>query len=141
MTAQIAEVLILDGEKVALLSCPPLPTGHPQVIMGDPGDHPPGILGSTACWRRYQGTWEIRDGRLWLVGLEGLYRFQGEAPILADWFSGTLRVPRGAMLHYVHMGFESVYEQELLIAVEAGVVTGQTLIDNRAGPPEPPRPI
>lgn len=26
---------------------------------------------STACWRRYYGTWEIRDRKLFLTNIEG----------------------------------------------------------------------
>jgi hypothetical protein len=47
-------------------------------------------------------------------------------------------VPRGKMLHYVHIGLRVGLRHELLIAVERGVVTGQTLIDPQAAPPEPP---
>ena len=78
------------------------------------------ILFSTACWRGYIGTWEVRDDRFYLVDIEGLWRKEGDDPILADWFTGTLRIPRGEMLHYVHMGFGSVYEKELHIKIEAG---------------------
>lgn len=36
------------------------------------------------------------------------------------------------MLHYVHMGFASVYERELRITVANGVVTHTEVVDNRA---------
>src|SRR5215813_12434892 len=55
----------------------------------------------------------------------------GTKPLLADWFTGILRVPRCEMLAYVHMGFGSVYEQELHIHVERGRVTGTRVYDNR----------
>lgn len=51
--------------------------------------------------------------------------------MLADWFSGVIRIPRGEMLHYVHMGFGSVFEQELHIKIERGVVVNSRVIDNR----------
>ena len=35
------------------------------------------------------------------------------------------------MLHYVHMGFGSVYEEELHIKIERGIVTKTNVIDNR----------
>ena len=85
---------------------------------------------STGCWRRYIGTWEIKDGRFYLVGLRGIYRLDGE-PIFADWFTGALRIPKGEMLQYVHMGFGSVYEQELHIRITKGIVVRTRLIDNR----------
>jgi len=36
---------------------------------------------------------------------------------------GELRVPRGKLLEYVHMGYGSTYEEDCLIGVEKGVVT------------------
>jgi hypothetical protein len=135
MTAQIPERLILDGLESSMAFCPPLPVGHPRLVQAEPGAQPaPGdsaVLHSTACWRQYQGTWEIKDGRLFLVSLRGLYHLDGPEPLPADWFTGVLRIPRGEMLHYVHMGFGSVFEQELHIKIEQGRVTNSRTVDNR----------
>ena len=135
MTAQIHEKLIFDGEDTSMAFCPPLPEKHPRIVEDHPDlatrDAHSSILFSTACWRRYQGTWEIRDSRFYLVGLRGRLALRGEDPILADWFSGVLRIPKGKMLQYVHMGFGSVYEQEAHVKVEKGIVTSSRVIDNR----------
>ncbi len=131
MTAQIHERLILEGEETTMACCPELPEGHPRLVAADPRKAADPALTSTACWRGYQGTWEIKDGRLYLVSVSGRYALQGEEPLFAHWFSGTLRVPRGQVLRYVHMGFETVYERELYIKVEKGVVVGSWLVDNR----------
>lgn len=135
MTAQIPEQLILDGEETSMAFCPDLPEGDPRIeerrLERLPIDAPDAVLGSTACWRRYQGTWEIRDGRFYLVDIRGCFRLREGVPILADWFSGILRVPRGEMLQYVHMGFGSVYEQEVHIKIEEGLVVATRVIDNR----------
>ncbi len=135
MTAQMPEVLILDGEEVSITCCPRVPKKHPRIVEIDitnPDERRgPGILYSTACWRRYQGTWEIKDGLFFLVGLRGRFRLLGEEPLLADWFSGTLRIPRGKRLLYVHMGFGSVYEQEIHIKIRKGKVGKSRTIDNR----------
>ncbi|HKI20973.1 MAG TPA: hypothetical protein VKA15_23980 [Isosphaeraceae bacterium] len=76
------------------------------------------------------GTWEIRDGRFYLKGLRGRIELRGEAPLLADWFTGVLRIPRGELLLYVHMGFGSDYEQEVHVKVEERIVTEFRVIDN-----------
>lgn len=137
MTAQIREILILDGQKTSMASCPDIPDELPELRACDVDDQSePGydrIFGSTACWRGYQGTWEIRDGHLYLVDIRGRYRLRStdSKPIPATWFTGALRVPRGERLQYVHMGFGSVYEEELHIEVVAGKVEGTTVIDNR----------
>ncbi len=130
MTAQAHEVLILDGEETSMTSCPAIPADHErieavpmeEVAEAIRSGRIRGPVLSTTCWRKYIATWEIREGRLYLVSIEGIYRLAGEGPLHADWVSGILRVPRGQMTRYVHMGFESEYEKELLITVEGGVV-------------------
>ncbi|MBN2472894.1 MAG: hypothetical protein JXN59_19385 [Anaerolineae bacterium] len=134
MTAQIHEGLILDGEQTSMAFCPPLPEGHPRLIELDDyetRDGSPIILSSTACWRRYQANWEVKNGAFYLVGIQGRYRLEGDEPLLADWFSGVLRIPRGEMLQYVHMGFGSVYEEEVHIKIRKGRVVKRRIIDNR----------
>ena len=86
---------------------------------------------STACWRRYVGSWEIKDERLWLIGLTGAWHLEGQEPLWAEWFSGVLRVPTGPLLQYVHQGFSSVYAEELLITVENGRVVRRERVDHR----------
>lgn len=122
-----------------MASCPPLPASHPQIIELAPEDlwsrkDLPSIIGSTACWRGYIGTWEIREGRLYLKRIQGRYEMIGDDPILADWFSGILRIPRGGLLQYVHMGFESVHERDLFVKVDGGRVTESWTVDNRDRP-------
>ena len=135
MTAQIHEILILDGEKTSMMACPPLPRRHPRILEAGADrarDKPDdSFIFSTACWRRYQGTWEIKDDQFYLVGLRGRFQLGAGEPIRADWVSGILCVPRGELLEYVHMDFESVYEQELHIEIERGRVVNRTIIDNR----------
>jgi hypothetical protein len=138
MTAQIHELLVLDGEWTSMTTEPPLPQRHPRVAVAPEELQKAAsrIVFSTACWRRYRGTWEIRDGRLSLIALEGRYELKGDGPLPADWFSGLLNVPRGKMLEYVHMGYLSVFEEELHITVERGVVTDRRVIDNRGRVPK-----
>lgn len=135
MTAQMHERLIIDGAETSMAFCPPLPEGHPRLVALVPGTSPDretsSILYSTACWRQYQGTWEIKDGRFYLTHVRGRFHLQGSEPLLADWFSGVLRIPRGRMLRYIHMGFGSVFEEELHIKIERGVVISSRLLDNR----------
>jgi hypothetical protein len=136
MTAQIHERLKYEGEELSMAYCPPIPLGHPRIAEIDVekrayDSQDSMILFSTACWRRYQGSWEVKDGRFYLTGLRGLYQLAGDEPLLADWFTGILRIPRGELLHYVHMGFGSVYEQELHVKIEAGMVTDSRVVDNR----------
>lgn len=132
-------------------SCPPLPAGHPRLLAVAAPDLTkregvPGVVFSTGCWRRYLGTWEVKGGRLYLTRVKGLYELVGDEPLFADWVSGWLVVPRGDVLRYVHMGFGSVYERELHLRFEAGVLAETREVDNRGrtdgGPavPTPPPP-
>lgn len=141
MTAQIGERLILDGKPTSMAFCPTLPENHPRItevsLEEARQDDENAILFSTACWRGYQGTWQIADGRFYLVGLRGRWRLSGDEPLLADWFSGVLRIPQGQMLHYVHMGYGSVYEQEIHIRIEKGAVVASRIKDNRGDKHDP----
>lgn len=135
MTAQVHENLIFEGEQTSMACSPPLPERHPRIIELDPEDMETEkvswIISSTACWRQYIGTWEIKDGRFYLVDITGRYKMAGNDPIPADWFSGVIRIPKGELLHYVHMGFGSVYEQEIHVKIENGEVVKSRTIDNR----------
>jgi hypothetical protein len=149
MTAQIHETLIYEGEVASMTSCPPLPAGHPRLVaaaepFATKREGVPSVIFSTACWRRYLGTWELKDGRLYLKEVIGIYELEGGEPLFADWVSGWLVVPRGELLNYVHMGFESVYERELHLRFDAGVLAETREVDNRRGRapagPGAPRP-
>lgn len=131
MTAQIHEALVLDGQPASMAFCPPLPVSHPRISEREVGQGDDPILSSTGCWRRYQGSWEIRDNKLYLVGIKGRFVLSPGEPLFADWFTGTLRVPQGELVEYVHMGFGSVYAEELHIRVENGEVVGRRVVDNR----------
>jgi len=133
MTAQVHEKLIYEGEELSIAFCPPLPEQDPRIqerSAEELQDCDP-IIFSTACWRGYIATWEIKDGRFYLVDIEGKYKLVTDEPIFADWFSGVLCIPKGDILHYVHMGFATVYKQELYVRIEKGVVVETKVVDNR----------
>ena len=124
MTAQAHEKLIIDGEQTSMAYCPPLPSDDPRI------EHNPSGIMSTWCWRGYVGTWEIANDKFYLMDLSGDLRLT-VGPLLANWFTGVLRVPRGERLHYVHMGFGSVYEEELHIKIDRGNIVRTKVISNR----------
>ncbi|HGM7098331.1 TPA: hypothetical protein ACKQAS_002999 [Stenotrophomonas maltophilia] len=130
MTAQAHEFLYIDGEKRTMMSCPDFPVGSLGITEeSEPGD---GVWNTTACWRKYVGTWVLEDGDLYLKKIEGRYRLNEPGLLFAHWFSGTLIVPDGELLEYVHMGFGSQYEREIHITISEGSVTDTSIIDNRA---------
>jgi len=135
MTGQQYEELIYNGEKTGMASCPPIPEDHPGIIeisreelLADERNRE---ALSTACWRNYIGTWEIANDQLFLVDIIGRFKKVEPEPIFADWATGKLIIPRGERLQYVHMGFESVYEEEVHVTIEKGKVIESHVIDNR----------
>lgn len=139
-TAQLPEQLIYKGKTVGIYSEP--------LEQYFNKDHPKPIewiqATCTALWRGYLATWEIKDDKLYLVKIvrDGCSDdapamplsklFPGaKGPIFAKWYTGTLIVPQGKVLQYVHMGYQSIYEQELHIKIKDGKVVGKKMIDNR----------
>ena len=92
------------------------------------------------CKRGYVAQWELTNRQLFLCDIQGNYErrtlFHGTRiarcslhglfpkspiiPIKAFWFSGKLRVPTGKMTLYGENGFDSRFESELIITVNAG---------------------
>lgn len=130
MTAQAHEILIYEGEQTSMAFCPEFPTDHPEIVESSDEDGD-GFIMSTACWRGYIGTWEIKDDHFFLKSLRGRYKVRAEEGIHALWFTGVLRVPQGELLQYVHMGFGSVYEKEIHVKIEDGIVVKTREVDNR----------
>lgn len=154
-TAQIPDQLRFDGQTAALYAQPihPLLASRPDLkkkvdryIKG----------GCSASWSGLRASWEIDGDQLYLVKLEAnpcadpkqvplrkLGAPRGAGRLLADWYSGTLRVPQGAEIEYVHMGFESQFERDLILTVEKGRIVGREVRENpllQRLPPEPQLP-
>jgi len=136
MTAQIGERLHYDGREMSMCSQPL----NQYFSLG--GTSPEfDTRRCTALWRGYVGTWEILDGRLYLIELSGTLDDGTEANlasvfpdfpqrVFAHWYSGQLRVPQGKLLEYIHMGYGSTYEEDLLIDIRKGVVVNSNVRRN-----------
>ena len=146
-TAQIPDALTVDGETVALYAQPLFPLLEARPDLKKKVDRYIGPRCS-ASWSGLRASWEIRDEQLFLVRLEAnpcsdpenvplrkLGAARGADRLFADWYSGQLRVPQGKEIEYVHMGFESRYERDLLITIEKGRVVHREVREN--APPEP----
>jgi hypothetical protein len=156
MTGQIPDLIALDG-----------PTNVKKELFSNPLEvyyqqHPPRPefqMQNTANWRGYIATWEISENKFYLTQIEGMIKggqpcsveflFPNQSgKVWANWFSGVLRIVDGKCLKYIHMGYQSVYEREILITIEKGNVVKQEIKDNtkhkfhnpfsRATPPPPP---
>jgi hypothetical protein len=50
--------------------------------------------------------------------------------VLADWVTDTIFAPKGKLLYYIHMGFESIYEKELELKIIKGELVQAGELDN-----------
>lgn len=136
-TAQAPDVLIMDGEPQSLDTNPLAPylRAHPDAL-------PRSEYSSSGNWRGYVATWEVTGGRLLLRKIDVAFPnpapreddysplirnvidevFPGEKEVVATWYSGTLIIPSGKMLEYVHMGYGSTFEHYTLVTVSEGSV-------------------
>jgi hypothetical protein len=143
MTAQTPERLVYQGNILSLCS--------------EPLEHFPGIspvewpyyFPNTSLMRGYLGTWAIESDRLYLKALQRRMRESGRSVdagleqlfpgfpdgVFAHWYTGELRCPRGALLKYVHGGFASVYEEDLFLRVQRGVLIDERIVRNGTAPP------
>jgi len=143
-TGQIPDRLIYNGDTVSIYSNPleqfPNIDKLRQKLFGDKKG-----CSSTACWREYQAKWEIIDNELYLIGiysccfyedkiqsdLEQLFPDKFEnGKVKAEWVTAKILSPQGKQLYYVHMGYESLYEKEVVYEIENGKLKGTTTFDN-----------
>jgi hypothetical protein len=135
MTAQVREDLLYEGKQVSMCSTP----------LGDyltnNGIFLPLRSRTTACNRNYIGKWEITDNRLYLIGIDAKLRDgtpvsvvnifpDSQDRVFASWYTGTLRIPQGDRIKYFHGGFASVYERDLFLDINQGVLVDTRLQHN-----------
>lgn len=129
MTAQAHEKLIYEGE-VHGMCTEPL-----SDFVNQGGKLPHFLEYCSALWRGYIGTWEVAGKRLYLVGVDGTLLGGKQASledlfpgypdrVFAHWFSGEVRLPKGELVNYVHMGYGSTFERDLFLYFKKGCLTG-----------------
>lgn len=147
-TAQTPDILLYDN-KVYELHANPLESFYPDKTSRPHFQIRPGSI-SSGTWRGYTAIWEIAGETLFLKGIDSWVceaklsdekchkadlkelfgvRFQG-GRVEANWFNGEVRIPDGKMLQYVHMGYGSIYERDILLTFKAGRITGKRVVDN-----------
>ncbi len=138
MTAQVAEKLRYRGETLRLCAEPLEPYLESAKIRYSYSRM------STACWRGYQGIWEIYQDRLYLIKIDAeIISASGSRPanltdyfpdagkrVFAHWYSGTLMCTRGKLLRYVHGGFASNFEEEIYLKIKRGELVYESRIVN-----------
>ena len=56
--------------------------------------------------------------------------FKKRPPVEAPWYSGVLRIPRGKLLKFINAGYASVYEEEILLTIENGILVKEEIKKN-----------
>jgi hypothetical protein len=141
VTMQIPERILVDGRPRRLLRDPLYRLLASRRMQIEPPDGR-----STACHRRYVGTWEIVDGHLWLLTLSTMAgeelalepdqrrRFLAavpatDFPVRAHWFNDYLVIPLGRCL--LGGNWNPVFEQNRIVRCRGGRVVRDHLLDGR----------
>lgn len=87
----------------------------------------------TALWRGYVATWKLQNDSLFLVRIQTDYC--GDNPVdldvkkefgtnkfFANWVNHTIVQTKGELIQYVHMGYMSIYEQEIYYKFKNGKI-------------------
>lgn len=134
MSGQLYERIRYEGTDYGLAAMP-----LEEYFNANPARRPKFSGFNTGCMRGYLAQWEVRDKKLYLVGMEMVIQtdatFSSVFPeagdgIFAEWVSGDLVCPYGRMLRYDHAGFASVREHELILTFEKGVLKSTRTVDN-----------
>jgi hypothetical protein len=138
MTAQAGDHIHYQGEELTMATEPL------EQYLCRLENRPVFRVFSTACWRGYQASWTVREGKLWLTGLTGYIKdyemvgmdflFPDRSEVFAEWFTGTIRIPHGKLLMYVHMEYSSVYENEIFLEFEKGNLIHSHIQDKKNSP-------
>lgn len=59
---------------------------------------------------------------------------QHSGKVLADWFSGKVELPTGKLLHYIHLGYASIYEKDIILKFRNGVLLSRRTRNNWLNP-------
>lgn len=133
-TAQASDLLIVEGKEFALNTNP-----LESQLEKRKWKRPEEAVISSANWRGYIATWEIKDEKLFLKNATILVSdpkdedeyvsksitqdlYPGASEVFADWYTGALIVPDGKMTRYVHMGYGSSFDHYQVFRVQAGKV-------------------
>ncbi len=143
MTAQIGDRIFINDKEYSL-ACEPLSS-----YLYDNKIEKLFKVISTACYRGYFATWKIEDKKIYLLNIESPWSlkrnnqieieepvsameklFPGQTKVFASWVNGRLKINSGELLEYVHMGYESVYETDIYLWFENGVLKDEKIVYN-----------
>ncbi len=146
-TAQEGDILIWNGDTLAIFS-------NPLELRDDIDSLRPKLFGdqeasmNTACWRGYIAEWTLIENEIYLTNilscnyyadsinsiksdLETVFGAEYKnGKVKASWITGEILIPKGKLIHYVHSGYRSFFETELVLTFKDGILTNQKEYDN-----------
>jgi len=143
MAAQIGDKIIYNGQKLSLASEPLSPYLYTKKIDKLFTEISP------AYYRGYCATWKIENKNIYLLNIESPYSlesesvdkteesmsamnklFPGQTEVFAYWVNGKLKIQSGEVLEYVNKGYDSVYEKDIFLKFENGILMDERTVIN-----------
>lgn len=142
MTAQIGDRIFINNTEHTL-ACEPLSS-----YLCDHKIEKLFTSISTACYMEYFATWKIDDDKIYLLDIESprlinrkkqnesvepisamhkLFNMQSE--VFAYWVNGNLKIQTGEFVEYIHDGYESVYQTDIFLKFENGVLIDEEIVN------------
>lgn len=87
------------------------------------------VFMTTACWRDFVAQWEIRENRMFLVGIAGRYRLENGEPMPADWVSGSFEVREDEVItDFWDPDYNGGLPREFVVQVQRGIVAASSYV-------------
>lgn len=139
-TGQVPDYLIYQGDTVAIFSNPL----EQYFRLNNNRDIPDfkSECFSTGCWRGYIAYWTLRNDSLFLIRIAppvkdcqgnkdgNILKMFGNEKAFANWYNGTLIIPRGELFSGSDMGYSAIYAYEELLLIENGRKINSGIKDN-----------
>lgn len=136
MSMQIPETIIIDNEQYSCLFGF-IPDNHPMIEKLDKKvarkeNNPSNYIFGTGCYRKYVGTWEIIDDKLYLKDIEGIYKKLSSDNLFADWISGIIEVNFGKVIktNCINKPNGFLTDKEIHLEIKNGVVISKIISTN-----------
>lgn len=145
-TAQYPDKIVYNGKEYDLHTNP-----LEKYFKDHPDKRPKGGVMSTALWRGYVATFEIKDNQLYVKDVQIEYYdttgkkghdykwksvisevFPDQNSRKIDWLTGLLVIPHGKLVNYVHMGYGSTYQKYILLEIDKGNLKQEKRYDYKA---------
>ncbi len=150
-TGQEGDIIYIDGTRWELLGKPIFADSllYNALIAELPKDR----ATSTANWDGFTAYWSIKKDVLYLDSVQCEYcsryakgswwasipsatlsrvfkKHITKKGVVASWLTNDIRIAKGKMIYYQHSGFRRNYEEEQIISIDKGKVTGKKVYHN-----------